>query len=116
MTGGRLIPIPLSWALFFPDYPTMGMAFRCLIHLMREALPADTSHMWPLVDGIALACGTPHPTAAPSLSAWWKRVPYSKPSLAGAAAAWEGPRRTPEAWTNHFDNLFGGGPRQDDQG
>ena len=36
MTGGRLTPIPLSWALFFPDYPTMGVAFRRL---------ADTSHL-----------------------------------------------------------------------
>ena len=45
MTGGRLIPIPLRWALFFPDYLTIGMAFHRLIHLMREALPADTSHL-----------------------------------------------------------------------
>ena len=117
--GGCLIPIPLKcWAPFFPDYPTMGVAFRCLIHLMWEALPADKSHLRPFTDGIALACGTPHPTADTPLSAlvsWWKRVPYSKPSLTGAAAAWEGPRGTPEARTNHFDSLFGGGPRQDDQ-
>ena len=43
----------------------MGVAFRCLIHLMWEALPADKSHLRPFVVGIALACGTPHPTAAP---------------------------------------------------
>jgi hypothetical protein len=118
MMGGRLIPIPLSWAPFFPDYPTMGVAFRCLIHLMREALPADKSHLRPFADGIALACGTLHPTAATPLSALvsrWKRVPYSKPLLAGAAVAWEWPRGTPDARTNHFDSLFGGGPQQDDQ-
>jgi hypothetical protein len=96
----------------------MGVVFRRLIHLMWEALPADKSHLRPFVDGIALACGTPHPTAATPLSALvsqWKQVPYSKPSLAGAATAWERPRGTPEARTNHFDSLFGGGPRQDDQ-
>ena len=57
----------MSWALFFPDYPTMGVAFRRLIHLMREALLADTSHLRPFTDGIALACGTP-PNGRPPLS------------------------------------------------
>jgi hypothetical protein len=33
--GGRLILIPVSWALFFLDYLNMGLAFRRLIHLMR---------------------------------------------------------------------------------
>ena len=96
----------------------MGVAFRCLIHLMREALPANKSHLRPFADGIALACGTPHPTAATPLSALdsqWTRVSYTKPSLAGAAAAWEGPRWTPAARTNHFDNLFGE-PQRGEQG
>ena len=113
MTGGRLIPIPLSWAPFFTGLPIDGCGTPLLDPPHVGTLPADKSHLGPFVDGIALACGTQHQTAATPLSALvsrWKQVLYSTPLLVGTAAAWEGPRGTPEARMNHFDSLVSGGP------
>ena len=111
MTGGRLIELGPVFPILpddgrgvpSPDPPHAGSPSG------RHEPPAavhgrDSTGLW-----------DPTQRPPPPLSARWKRVPYSKPSLAGAAAAWEGPRGTPEARMNHFDSLFGGGPRQDDQ-
>ena len=115
-TGGRLIPIPVSWAPFFLDYPNMGLAFRRLIHLMWGAEPRDRGHLKPFSNGIALACGTPHPTddsPCSALDSLWKRVPYTRTTLAGATAAWENHRGTPTAprkdppELGEFDSMFG---------
>jgi hypothetical protein len=123
--GGRLIPIPVSWAPFFLNYPTMGLAFRRLIHLMRGAEPRDHGHLKPFSNGIALACGTPHPTddsPCSALDSQWKRVQYSRSILAGATAAWEGHRGTPAAPRKEppelgaFDNLFGDRAEEGDGG
>jgi len=77
--------------------------------------------------GVALACGSPNPTAPNPISATnssWKRVAYGKATLSAATAAWEGhrlgaskappPRTEPRAPTK-FDDLFGG-PAQEEDG
>ena len=124
-TGGRLIPIPVSWAPFFLDYPNMGLTFRCLIHLMWGAEPRDRGHLKPFSNGIALACGTPHPTddsPCSALDSLWKRVPYTRTTLAGATAAWENHRGTPTAprkdppELGEFDSMFGEREEEGDGG
>ena len=117
--GGRLVPIPMGWAPFFLDYPTMGTTFRRMIFLMRAAAHEDRGHLRPFAMGIALACGTARPsgvlepTSTSALDSQWKRVPYTKPSLAGATAVWEGAARGDPQVPNEFDSLFGGQQQQD---
>jgi len=99
-TCQRLIPIPVGWAHMFLDNPPMGVASRRMLQLMT--LLADTAADQRLFrafgDGVALACGSPGPTAPNTFSAadsTWKRVAYSKATLSMATAAWEGHRPGP---------------------
>jgi len=95
-TCQRLIPIPVGWAHMFLDYPPMGVAYRRLLHLVSgTADAANRRHFWAFGEGVALACGSPDPTAPNPISAadsCWKRVAYGKATLSMATAAWEGHR------------------------
>ena len=93
-TCQRRIPIPVGWAPMFLDYPPMGVVYRRLIQLM--VLPANAAnrrHFRAFGEGVALACGSPDPTAPNPISgadSSWKRVAYGKATLSAATAAWEG--------------------------
>jgi len=91
-----LIPIPVGWAHMFLDYPPMGVAYcRLLQFLSATADAAERHHFRAFGEGVALACGSPDPTAPNPISAAdssWKRVAYGKATLSAATAAWEGHR------------------------
>ena len=90
---GQLIPIPVGWAHVFLDEPSMGQAYRHMIQLMLDVLPAQCQKLQPFVDGLAYACGTSEPGGQPpisALSSMWRKVPYTKIALTVATAAWEG--------------------------
>jgi hypothetical protein len=97
------------------DYPPMGVVYQWLLQLLSAtANAADRRHFRAFGEGIALACGSPDPTAPNPFSAAdssWKRVAYGKATLSAATAAWEGHRhgasKAPRPPTN-FDNLSGG--------
>ena len=99
----------------FLDYPPMGVVYQRLLQLLSAtANAADRRHFRAFGEGIALACGSPDPTAPNPFSAAdssWKRVAYGKATLSAATAAWEGHRhgasKAPRPPTN-FDNLSGG--------
>ena len=127
-TCQRLIPIPVGWAHMFLDNPPMGVAYRRMLQLMTAAADtaADRRIFRAFGDGVALACGSPDPTALNPVSAahsTWKRVAYSKATLSVATAAWEGhqpgaskppPPRTASQPPTRFDDLFGGPAREED--
>jgi hypothetical protein len=126
-TCQRLIPIPVGWAHMFRDYPPMGVAYRRLLQLLSvTADAAERRQFQAFGEGVALACGSPNPSAPNPISAAdssWKRVAYGKATLSAATVAWEGhqpgaskappPRTEPRAPTK-FDNLFGGPAREED--
>jgi hypothetical protein len=119
--------MPVGWAHMFLDYPPMGVAYRRLLKLLSvTADAAERRHFRAFGEGVALACGSPNPSAPNPISAAdssWKRVAYSKSTLSAATAAWEGhqpgaskappPRTEPQAPTK-FDDLFGGPAREED--
>jgi hypothetical protein len=127
-TCQRLIPIPVGWAHMFLDNPPMGVAYRRMLQLMTSLADtaADRRLFRAFGDGVALACGSPDPTAINPVSAahlTWKRVAYSKATLSVATAAWEGhrpgaskppPPRTAERAPTQFDLLFGGPAREEE--
>jgi hypothetical protein len=95
-TCRRLIPIPVGWAHMFLDYPPMGVVYRRLLQLLSAtADTADRRHFRAFGEGIALAYGSPSPTAPNPFStadSSWKRVAYGKATLSAATAAWESHR------------------------
>jgi hypothetical protein len=111
----------VGWAPLFLDYPDNGQTYRRLIHLMRGAMKADLVPLRPLAEGLALACAC-RTGADPgsALNSRWKRVPYTKSTLGGATAVWEGHRKaTPAArkdppGPSHFDSMFGGPGREEE--
>ena len=121
------IPISVGWAHMFLDSPPMGVAYRWLLQLLSAT--ADTTEQRQFRafrEGVALACGSPDPTAPNPISATdssWKRVAYGKATLSVATAAWEGPQpgaskappsRTEPRSPTKFDDLFGGPVREED--
>ena len=93
-TCQHLIPIPVGWAHMFLIYPPMGVAYHRLLQLLSvTADAAERCHFWAFGEGVALACGSPDPSAPNPLSATdssWKRVAYNKATLSAATTAWEG--------------------------
>jgi hypothetical protein len=88
-TCQRLIPIPVGWAHMFLDNPPMGVAYRRMLQLMTSLADtaADRRLFRTFGDGVALACGSPNPTAIHPVSvahSTWKRVAYSKATLSPA--------------------------------
>ena len=70
----------------------MGVAYRRMLQLMTSLADtaADRRLFRAFGDGVALACGSPDPTANNPVSA--AHVAYSKATLSVATAAWEGHR------------------------
>jgi len=69
-TCQHLIPIPVGWAHMFLDYPPMGVVYRRLLQLVSAtADTADRCHFRAFGEGVALACGSPGPTAPNTFSA-----------------------------------------------
>ncbi len=109
----------------FLNRPSFGVAFCWVIQLMQTTDLAERSHLCPFCEGVAQACGSPDPTAPDAVSALaskWKRVAYTKASLASATAAWEGRRPAslkapPEQKLrapSQFDLIFGGPAWEED--
>jgi hypothetical protein len=91
----HLIPIPVSWAHLFLDYPSLGVAFRHSTQLISHAEVSERHLLQPFCERVALACCSLDPMAREPISALnskWKRVAYTKSSLSAVTAAWEGHR------------------------
>jgi hypothetical protein len=93
---------------------------------MLSAEAAERHHLRPFCEGVTRACGSLDPTATEPLSplnSQWRWVECTKATLTLATAAWEGhrpasrkpprPRQKPRP-PRHFDLIFGGTAREED--
>jgi hypothetical protein len=104
----------------------MGTAFRQTIQLMLSAEATERHHLRPFCEEVVRACGSSDPRATgpcSALNSQWKRVAYTKTTLTLATAAWEGhrpashkppPSRQKPRHPCHFDLIFGGMARKED--
>ena len=123
----RLIPLPMGWAAFFVDYPSLGLAFRRVMDLVNSVAADKADNFRILASQVACACfhsGGIERTSSMSLD--WSRLARSKANLQRSSRAWQaaadelvlvppespGARKEPPEQADDFRVIFGGGKRQ----
>ena len=117
---GRLIPIPVTWAPMFLDYPDLGTAFCRLVDLINSVDGAERDKFTYLAQSMAHACLSAseeeHPVS--TMSSKWKRMVMTKTTLKWAKNAWSERPAPDEAdedcppTINDFSSVFGGQTRR----